>query len=332
MGVQSTAAKNYMSRNDIFAQLVNYYVFHGREAVRPTDLGSVDASEVILLPDRTGGKRSVEKYRDILKQCVFKVAEETGYLFIGIENQTEVHYAMPVRTMLYDALNYAGQVSKMADKHKGERDVMTGAEFLSGLKKEDRLVPVITVIVYFGQRPWDGPCSLHEMLCDSSQEILDCVGDYRLNLIDPHQMSEKDYCFLGDSLQYVMRFIAASSSKAAMEKLLGDFKENYVHMERDAAELLSACTKTKLVIEEENGEVVNMCKAWDDMQEECLERGKEEGKKEGREEGRRAACRQMKEAVLEIRNGYNTIDKLISRGFPRDMAENALEIAGQFDF
>ena len=47
MGVQNTVAKNYMSRNDIFAQLVNYYVFHGREAVRPTDLRSVDASEVL---------------------------------------------------------------------------------------------------------------------------------------------------------------------------------------------------------------------------------------------------------------------------------------------
>lgn len=61
---------------------------------------------------------------------------------------------------------------------------------------------------------------------------------------------------------------------------------------------------------------------------ELVERGKEEGRKEGR----KAACRQMKEAVLEIRNGYNTIDKLISRGFPRDMAENAIEIAGQFGF
>ena len=321
MGVQNTAAKNYMSRNDIFAELVNYYVFHGREVIKPSDLKDADTVETILLQDGAGAKKTVERYRDILKQSVFKEAEGTGFLFIGLENQTEVHYAMPVRSMLYDALTYARQVSTIAGEHRRKRETMTSTEFLSGMKKEDRLVPVITVVVYFGQEPWMGPRSLHEMFGDVSPEILGCVADYPVNLIDPHQMSEEDYCSLGSSLQYVMRFIGASGSKEKMKKLLEDYKEYYVHMERDAAELIRACTKTELVMEEE-GDVANMCKAWDEMREECLEKG--------RKAGREDACRQMKEAVLAIKNGYNTIEKLVSKGFSKEMAVDAIEIANQF--
>lgn len=331
MGIQNTAAKNYMSRNDISAELINYYVFQGKKVLKPEDLRDADSAESILLPDGMdiGSKRAVERYRDILKQGVFKLAGRTVFLFIGIENQTEVHYTMPVRSMLYDALNYAGQVSKLTKEHRDRKDTTAGAEFLSGMKRDDKLFPVITITVYFGQEPWSGPRSLHEMLCESGPEVLGCVGDYPLNLVDPHQMSEEDYACLGSSLQYVMRFIGASGSKGEMEKLLRSFWEQYAHMERDAAELISACTKTKFVGEEESEEV-NMCKAWDEMQEECLARGREEGRQEGVREGVEDTRKQIKAAIQEIKNGYTTIEKLISRGFSKETAEDAIEIAGQF--
>ena len=38
----------------------------------------------------------------------------------------------------------------------------------------------------------------------------------------------------------------------------------------------------------------------------------------------------MKEAVLAIKNGYNTIEKLVSKGFSKEMAVDAIEIANQF--
>ncbi len=36
-------------------------------------------------------------------------------------------------------------------------------EILSGIKKTDALIPVITVVVYYGEKPWDGATSLHGM-------------------------------------------------------------------------------------------------------------------------------------------------------------------------
>lgn len=305
-----------MSRNDIFAELVNYYLFSGRQTIKPSDLSDGNSIENVILSKQNEKNVSVEKYRDIIKQCVFKLTENTGFLLIGVENQLKPHYAMPIRSMLYDALNYDRQIAEIEKQHHNNKDKMTGSEFLSGFTKKDRLVPVITLVVYFGQELWSAPKSLHEMLYTTNPDILNFITDYHINLIDPHQMSENDYCKMGTHLQYVMRFIGAANNKSAMKKLLSDFKNIYENLEKDAAKLLAVCTKADILISEHE-EVVNMCKAWEDMREECIEQGKEE-------------CRnQIKAAIREIKNGYNTIELLSSKGFSKDTVLDAIEIAQQ---
>lgn len=46
---------------------------------------------------------------------------EAIYLLMGLENQEEVNYAMPVKDMVYDALQYAAQVEKAAKSHREAR-------------------------------------------------------------------------------------------------------------------------------------------------------------------------------------------------------------------
>lgn len=67
---------------------------------------------------------------------------------------------MPVREMVYDAMNYAGQVKALSDKHRKRKDYGDGAEFLSGLLREDRLAPVVTICFYYGTGKWEGPLDL----------------------------------------------------------------------------------------------------------------------------------------------------------------------------
>ena len=197
MGLQNTITRNYMSRNDIFAELVNYYLFSGRQTIKPSDLSDGNSIENVILSKQNEKNVSVEKYRDIIKQCVFKLTENAGFLLIGVENQLKPHYAMPIRSMLYDALNYDKQIAEIEKQHRNNKDKMTGSEFLSGFTKKDRLVPVITLVVYFGQELWSAPKSLHEMLYTTNPDILNFITDYHINLIDPHQMSENDYCKMG---------------------------------------------------------------------------------------------------------------------------------------
>ena len=280
MGVQDVLTKQYMSRNDVFAQLCNYYIFDGMDGIHPEDLREADTAERILLTEAGGKRKAVERFRDVLKQSVLKLTENLGILLIGLENQTKLHYAMPVRSMLYDALTYSEQISNLSREHREQGDAMTSGEFLSGMTAKDRLIPVVTVVVNFATEPWTAPCSLHEMLEETSPGVLHCINDYRINLIDPHQMSEENFQKIKGSLQYVLRFIGASANREEMSELLNKYCNVYSHMEREVAVMLSECTNVKLEIEEKE-EVVDMCKAWDDMAKECMEQGLERGEQLG---------------------------------------------------
>ena len=59
-------------------------------------------------------EEAVQKYRDVLKSAIIKQDDEAAYILLGIENQTDIHYAMPVRNMIYDALQYGKQVTDTA--------------------------------------------------------------------------------------------------------------------------------------------------------------------------------------------------------------------------
>ena len=74
---------------------------------------------------------------------------------------------MPVRNIIYDALQYGKQVADIAAKHRASEGDSKGhsrGEYLSGFYKEDKFTPVITLVLHFGANEWDGPLSLHEMM------------------------------------------------------------------------------------------------------------------------------------------------------------------------
>ena len=77
----------------------------------------------------------------------------------------------------------------MADNHREAKQCSsTSGKYLTGFYKDDRLIPVITVVVYFGSDTWNAPRSLHEMLSVQDPEILSLVPDYRINLFSPAEI------------------------------------------------------------------------------------------------------------------------------------------------
>ena len=137
---------------------------------------------------------TAQRYRDVLKSCVIKRGEGACYVLLGVENQTNIHYAMPVRAMVYDALQYDKQVKRIAQQHRQDKGAKpTRDEFLSGFTKRDTLIPVITIVIYFGTQKWDAPLSIHEMFDQTYDEhMMSFVQDYKINLIEPVALSDED--------------------------------------------------------------------------------------------------------------------------------------------
>lgn len=63
---------------------------------------------------------------------------------------------------------------------------MTDDEYLSRMKQADRFTPVITVVVYYGDNPWDGATTLHGML-NIPDKMKPFVNDYKMLLVEARQ-------------------------------------------------------------------------------------------------------------------------------------------------
>ena len=86
--------------------------------ILPEQLTERDSTKIALPYGADGAVVPVQKFRDVQKPYTAMTDGEMEYVLYGAENQAEIHYAMPVKNNLYDALEYAGQVEEAAKSHR----------------------------------------------------------------------------------------------------------------------------------------------------------------------------------------------------------------------
>ncbi len=318
MGRKDTLSTEYLSDNARFADICNYCLFDGQDVIQAEDLREMDTKEFLELAGLFGRGQQIQRIRDILKGAVIRSTGDCTYLILGVENQTEIHYAMPVRGMIYDGINYGSQVNEISRRHRKAHNLNSPAEFLSGFTAEDHLTPVVTITVYWGSQPWDGPRSLHEMFHTNST-ILKYVADYKLNLISPADIT--DFAKFRTSVGLVLEVIKHQDSEQEMEQILT--REAALHnIEYAAAKVIEGFTDIKMDHDEK--EEFNMCKAWEDHYQSGVREGREQGLEQGREQG----LERGRELGLEQGKILNLIEltiKKILKNIPAEEAADMLE-------
>ena len=278
MGRIDTETKAFMSDPARFADAFNYLIYDGEPVIKPEELKPLDTTE-IAVPYGNNARAPEQKYRDVLKLLTAMRDDEAIYAVLGVENQAKVHYAMPVKNMQYDAANYARQVLE-AKKSYGKEDKLTNAEFLSGFRKGDKLMPVITLVIYFGASEWDGPMSIHDMLNTKNERLMKFVPDYRINLIAPALIPDEDFEKFSTDFRDVLQFIKCSKDETKIDRLT-EGNERFSRMNVETAELINLITDAKLKLNEEEG-TVNMCEAIRQMRESSMAMGEIKGEAKGR--------------------------------------------------
>ena len=76
--------------------------------IKPEELTERDPTEIALPYGGDSAVVPVQKFRDVQKLYAAMTDGKMEYVLYGVENQSRVHFAMPVRNYLYDALEYAG--------------------------------------------------------------------------------------------------------------------------------------------------------------------------------------------------------------------------------
>ena len=291
MGKVDTVTKAYMRKNNFFADAFNYLIYEGKPVVDPERLRELDTTEIALpfgLRENEKGPSNdlVQKYRDILKSAVVMQEDEAAYILLGIENQTDIHYAMPVRNMIYDALQYGKQVADTAANHrKNDR-----------FYKEDVLKPVVTLVIHFGADEWDAPLSLHEMMGTQNEKLMHYVQDYQIHLIDPAKLTQEDLNKFTSSLREVIEYIKYSKDKEKLSRILKD--NSRMLIDREAVLVIKTITNTAIEISEKE-EKIDMCKAIDDMLSEREAKGEIRGIEIG----------EFRMLVKQVKKGRLTIEE-----------------------
>lgn len=273
MGLKDTVTTKYMRQNEIFADLFNYFIYGGEQVVDPDCLEELDTREVdVPYGGEDGARQPVQRTRDVVKSLVAMMDSRTAYLILAVEAQSNIHYAMPVKNMVYDALQYAKQVSMAVASHKRSGDYRgsDGDEYLSGFMKQDRLLPVVTLVVYFDAKEWDGPMSLHEMFVEQDARILALVPDYKINLIAPASIKDDDFEKFRTSLKEVLAFIKYSQDADRLREIL-ETDEGFRHMGRAEVDVLNACAGAKLEMEK-GEEAIDVCLAIEEMKQKAAEK------------------------------------------------------------
>ena len=174
------------------------------------------------------------------------------------------------------------EYDEIAAVNKKNGDFHSADEFLSGFKKTDRLHPVISLCVYYGESKWDGPFSLKDML-EIPEKIESLVSDYRMNLVQVRSSGE--LCFSDPDVNMVF-----DMSRLIYARDYAKIKEVYSDHDipADLGVVIGAITESQklidhaLELEQREGQI-NMCNA--------LEELRQEGRWEGILEGIRATVR-----------------------------------------
>ena len=245
-------------------------LFDGKQEIKPEDLKPLDTNSISIELKGTRISNALQKNRDVFKVLSAKRTNDIGLLILGVENQIKVHYAMPVRAMLYDSLQYASQVDLKNKENRKNKKASDSDEFLSGFTKQDKLIPVITLVVYFGSRAWDAPTNIRDMFGNVKESIAKYLPNYQMNLISP-DLSDENLDKLSSELGLVLKFIKQSRDK---KKLLENIEKNkkFHSVSNLSATLINEATRLNLKIDKEK-ERIDMCQAWKKIMEDCKKEG-----------------------------------------------------------
>jgi hypothetical protein len=247
MGEKDTEEKLLADYNDVFADIVNVLLFNGERVVSPDDLENTK--------DRSQYKADNvihEEERDATKE--WKKTKIRLAIF-GLENQTDVDEDMVLRVLGYDGAAYRKQL-------------------LDGKNK----APVVTLVLYFGERHWKKARSLYECI-DVPEKMRPYVNDYRINVFEIGYLTRKQV----EMFQSDFKIVADYFVQKTQNKEYKPGKEHMKHVD-EVLKLLKVLTGDYNIEEQfkENIEGV------DNMQgifSTWLEQGRKQGKAEGIAEG-----------------------------------------------
>lgn len=117
MGKHNVEIRQWLEKKERYADLFNATCCNGEQIFQAENLEKMDVEQDAVLEDSEDNEIIVQRFRDLK----MKTYQDMKLIVLAEETQNAIHYAMPVRSMLYDALDYMEQVKLIEDKNRKEK-------------------------------------------------------------------------------------------------------------------------------------------------------------------------------------------------------------------
>ena len=322
MGKYDDAMYSFLSDNERFADLFNGAVFGGEKVLQADALeeGAERYAWMRMSQGKKGKKpKAQNRYRDIKKH----LKEGTGFSVVAIEDQSDIDYTMPWRIMQYDGLEYERQIREIENSKRRvlSRKKKNVRHWETRFGQGDKLHPVYTICLYHGTKRWDGPKSLKDMMefeADGKlREVL--FHDYRMSLVCVEDL--KELSLFRTDLRLLLAALGTRGDKEAMKALYKS--EDFMNISAETARTIAVMTDNTQILkklDEQEEEEINMCKAWDEIQQEW-EEATVKAREEGKEQDRVSSIRSLKENLK-----MTTEQAMKALDIPEDMFAHYLQL------
>ena len=311
------AEKVFVGCRDVFAELINGLVYEGKEVLKEDTILSGPTESIYgdkkwreegngqkagsgQDSNRENGLRKVKnQFRDI---SMYEMADGKVQALYNLENQSTVDRRMPLRCAGYDGAAYRSQYRE---------------------KKGQGVYPVITIVLNWGERPWDAAKSVREMIgCVQKKELDDYIDKSRMHVFDmrflPAEVRER---FQGD-MRVILDYLSDRNSLMRRRQKLKNPEEVML--------MLYALSKDARYLESiafmGEGEEKSMCDLLDEAENRGMARGREEGIARGREQGLRRGIQVLITTCHEVGLSMEATIQKLKEKYELDEAEARKDI------
>ena len=297
--------------NDVFADIING-LLPLDEKILPDDLQDIRARNVY---SSSGEIR--EQERDTVKLWT-----KGGIIFclLGLENQSSIDKAMPIRVAGYEGGDYRVQITRRDDEIKAAKK----AEDFDEVKRlqNAKFYPVITIVLYYGKTRWRKHRTLFECL-NIPKSFRPFVNDAKLNIIEVAWLTDEQAAKFTSDFRIVVDYFRQKriNNKYQPSKWEVEHVDSLLKLMRAlTGDLSFENEQNKIVYDYEKGERMTM----DNYFSRQIAKGEARGERKGKREGMREGMREGRsEASRDI---YH---KLLEMGFTPELASQATGVTLQ---
>ncbi len=260
MGQKDISEKTLEAYNDVFADIINVLLFKGKPLVTEDKLE--EASPVSYFKADNG--KLHEETRDVAKYWI--QSQRVRLALLGLENQTRDDPYMALRTIAYDGASYKQQLTELLAKADDKGS-------------EEKVVPypVVTIVLYFGDKHWRKPKSLLKTLV-VPPELRPYVNDYKINLFEIAFLSEEQVNMFKSDFKIVADYFV---QKRKNQNYVGS-QDTFNHV-NEILQMMRAVTgdpafgQLSKFVTKRKGKPITMCKVLSEIENRGILKGKAEG-------------------------------------------------------